>query len=87
MRAVLDAAAATAMDDEAIGLRDVAALELLYATGIRVGELVGLDVDHIDPERRLVRCWAKGSKNAAFRTVSPRRQRSAPGWSAAAQSL
>jgi len=62
MRAVLDAASSSAVDDAAIGLRDVAALELLYATGIRVGELVGLDVDHIDSERRLVRVLSKGSK-------------------------
>ena len=39
-------------DGSPVGLRDVAILELLYATGIRVGELVGLDVDDVDHERR-----------------------------------
>jgi integrase/recombinase XerC len=62
MRAVLDAAEASATDDGPIGLRDVATLELLYATGIRVGELVGLDVGHVDHERHLVRVLGKGSK-------------------------
>ena len=48
--------------DDPIGLRDCALIELLYATGIRVGELVGLDVDHVDLGRRVVRVVGKGGR-------------------------
>lgn len=61
-RALLEAAAARADDGSEVGLRDVAILELLYATGIRVGELCGLDVDDLDPERRVLRVLGKGRK-------------------------
>ncbi|MQA87064.1 MAG: tyrosine-type recombinase/integrase [Streptosporangiales bacterium] len=44
------------------GLRDRAVLELLYATGVRVGELCGLDVDDVDQERRVVRVLGKGGR-------------------------
>ncbi|WP_435744671.1 tyrosine recombinase XerC [Nocardioides sp. SYSU DS0663] len=56
------AAATLADDGSPVGLRDVAMLELLYATGIRVGELVGLDVDDVDRDRDLVRVFGKGRK-------------------------
>ena len=40
----------------------LAILELLYATGVRVGELCGLDIDDIDRGRRLLRVLGKGRK-------------------------
>ena len=43
-------------------LRDRVVLELLYATGVRVGELCGLDVDDVDDGRRLVRVLGKGAR-------------------------
>jgi integrase/recombinase XerC len=58
-RVVVDAAAGA---DEPIGLRDSLVLELLYASGIRVSELVGLDVDDVDRSRRLLRVLGKGRK-------------------------
>jgi len=45
-----------------LALRDRAILELLYATGIRIGELVGLDLDAFDDDRRTLRVLGKGSK-------------------------
>ncbi len=55
-------AADAADDGSPLGLRDAAMLELLYATGIRVGELVALDLDDVDRERNLVRVFGKGRK-------------------------
>ncbi|MBM9460405.1 tyrosine recombinase XerC [Nocardioides sp. zg-536] len=59
---LLRAASALADDGTPVGLRDVAMLELLYATGVRVGELCGLDVDDVDRDRNLVRVLGKGRK-------------------------
>ena len=42
--------------------RDAAILELLYATGLRVGELVSLNLTDIDLQESYIRCWGKGSK-------------------------
>jgi integrase/recombinase XerC len=59
---LIRAATELADDGSPVGLRDVAMLELLYATGIRVGELAGLDVDDLDRDRNVVRVFGKGRK-------------------------
>ncbi|HEX3611854.1 MAG TPA: tyrosine recombinase XerC [Sporichthyaceae bacterium] len=54
--------AVCAQDSGPAALRDRAVLELLYATGLRVGELVGLDVDDLDMAVRLLQAMGKGAK-------------------------
>lgn len=49
-------------DDGVLGARDRAILELLYASGLRVSELVGLDVDEADLSAKTVRVMGKGRK-------------------------
>ncbi|OBK82245.1 tyrosine recombinase XerC [Mycobacterium sp. 1164985.4] len=61
----LDAMAAAksgAQEGDPMALRDLLIVELLYATGIRVSELCGLDIDDIDMPRRLLRVLGKGNK-------------------------
>ncbi|MDQ3734476.1 MAG: tyrosine recombinase XerC [Actinomycetota bacterium] len=66
IRAVMDAAERQPSGPDilsgALAVRDRLVLELLYGCGIRVGELVGLDVGDIDDERRVLRVFGKGSK-------------------------
>ncbi len=54
-----------------VGLRDVAILEVLYASGIRVSELCGLDVADIDTERATVRVLGKGNKERTVPIGAP----------------
>jgi integrase/recombinase XerC len=59
---VLASLAADAAGDDPLALRDRALVELLYATGIRVAELCGLDIDSLDESRRALRVLGKGGK-------------------------
>jgi integrase/recombinase XerD len=55
---LLDAVVVT----EPIHRRDLALIELLYATGARISEAVGLSIGEIDLDARLVRLYGKGAK-------------------------
>ncbi len=59
---LLDAARERAGDGDPVHLRDWAAVELLYATGVRVGELCGADVDDLDLDVLTLRVVGKGDK-------------------------
>ena len=77
----LDQAIAAQMLDEAIATarevggpvaaRDVAVLEILYSTGIRVSELCGLGLNDLDTERRAIRVFGKGSKERTVPVGAP----------------
>jgi integrase/recombinase XerC len=77
----LDRTTASQMLDEAIAAaresggpvaaRDVAVLEVLYSTGIRVSELCGIDVNDLDRERQVVRVFGKGSKERTVPLGAP----------------
>lgn len=54
--------AAAGTDTSPLGLRNAAIVELLYATGARVGELCGINVDDLDAGRHTVRLLGKGAK-------------------------
>jgi integrase/recombinase XerC len=91
----LDRATAAQMLDEAIAsaretggpaaARDVAILEVLYSTGIRVSELCGLDLNDLDRERRVIRVFGKGSKERTVPLGAPA-LRAVDAWLAKARS-
>ena len=60
--AAMNAASSGAQQGDPLALRDRLIVELLYATGIRVSELCGLDVDDVDVSRRVLRVLGKGDK-------------------------
>lgn len=52
-------------------LRDVAMVEVLYGSGLRVAELCALDVASVDLDARAVRVWGKGSKERRLPLSEP----------------
>lgn len=62
MDALLDSLSEKAASGDPIALRDSALIEILYASGVRVSELCGLDVDDVDLDRLTIRVLGKGSK-------------------------
>src|SRR4029450_3331441 len=65
--------------------RDVAVLEVLYSTGIRVSELCGLDLNDLDRDRRVIRVFGKGSKERTVPLGAPA-LRAVDAWLGAARS-
>ena len=62
VEALLDAAASEAASAEATAVRDRCLVELLYATGLRVTELVGLKPEQLDRDRGILRIEGKGGR-------------------------
>ncbi|MDO5687872.1 MAG: tyrosine recombinase XerC [Pseudoscardovia radai] len=58
----------------ALELRDAAIVEVLYATGMRVAELVALDIDDIDDAQRTMRVTGKGNKTRVVPFGAPARR-------------
>lgn len=58
----------------ALGLRDRLVVELLYACGVRVSELCGLDLPDLDRERRVVRVLGKGARERTVPYGQPAEQ-------------
>jgi integrase/recombinase XerC len=65
--------------DSPSGLRDLAVVELLYATGARVSELAALDLGNVDYSRNIVRLMGKGSKERMVPFGQPARD-ALDGW-------
>ena len=70
---LMQVAAVASDDQDPMHLRDRAALELLYASGVRVGELTALDVDDVDLATGVVRVMGKGSKERTVPFGAPAR--------------
>jgi integrase/recombinase XerD len=58
----VDALLSVVVGDDAVARRDRAILEVLYGTGLRISELVGLRLGDVDLESALLRAFGKGSK-------------------------
>ncbi|MEN9751526.1 MAG: hypothetical protein RLZZ600_573 [Actinomycetota bacterium] len=68
---IFDSLATRAATDEPLAIRDLAIVELLYASGIRVSELVGLNLGDIDLDRLTALVTGKGNKQRVVPFGSP----------------
>lgn len=62
LQLILDQLIAARTGGDPLAIRNLATVELLYASGIRVSELVAIDLDDLDLDRLTVRVTGKGSK-------------------------
>lgn len=68
----MDSLATRAAEEESpIALRDVAMVEMLYASGARVAELCGLDLNDVDYDRQTIRVLGKGNKERTIPVGNP----------------
>ena len=71
-KTAMESMATRAAEEETpLSLRDVAIVEMLYATGARVGELCGLDFNDIDYDRQTIRVLGKGNKERTIPLGNP----------------
>jgi len=71
-KTAMDSMATRAAEEETpIAVRDVAMVELLYASGARVAELCGLDLSDIDYDRQTIRVLGKGNKERTIPLGNP----------------
>jgi len=65
---------AAADQDTKNGIRDQVIVELLYGSGLRVSELVGLNISDVDLASSLIRVWGKGRKERIVPLTDPARE-------------
>ncbi len=71
-KTAMDSMATRAAEEETpIAVRDVAMVEMLYASGARVAELCGLDLSDIDYDRQTIRVLGKGNKERTIPLGNP----------------
>lgn len=71
-KTAMDSLATRATEEQTpLSLRDAAIVEMLYATGARVGELCGLDFNDIDYDRQTIRVLGKGNKERTIPFGNP----------------
>jgi integrase/recombinase XerC len=71
---IFEKLSALAIESNPNGIRDLLAIELLYASGCRVSELVGLNLEDVDYGRNILRVMGKGSKQRMVPFGGPARE-------------
>ncbi|MDQ4143194.1 MAG: tyrosine recombinase XerC [Actinomycetota bacterium] len=74
-------------DDDPVGVRDGALLEVLYGSGLRVAEVCGLDLSDVDLRHRIIRAMGKGRKERRVPMTEPAREAVAKYWDEARPQL